>query len=45
MHQVDGYKVTCLFNNGETRIIDFEQLFKKWNIPKTHIAYPLIGGM
>lgn len=27
---VDGFKITCIFNNGETRLIDFERLFSKW---------------
>ncbi|MCA6392075.1 MAG: DUF2442 domain-containing protein, partial [Cytophagales bacterium] len=27
---VDGFKITCIFNNGETRLIDFERLLSKW---------------
>lgn len=42
VHYISGYKVSCLFNNGESRIIDFYQLFKKWNIKEGHIAYPLL---
>ncbi len=42
IHQTKGYKVTCLFNNGESRIIDFKKLFEKWKIKKGHIAYPLL---
>ncbi len=41
VHQVKGYKVTCLFNNGESRVIDFKDLFDKWKIKKGHLAYPL----
>lgn len=42
IHQIKGYKVTCLFNNGESRVIDFKNLFEKWKIKKKHIAYPLV---
>ncbi len=42
INEIDGYKISCLFNNGESRIIDFELLFKNWKIKKGHIAYPLV---
>lgn len=42
VHQTKGYKVTCLFNNGESRVIDFKNLFENWKIKKGHIAYPLV---
>jgi len=45
VHQVNGYKVTCLFNNGESRIIDFKSLFEKWKIKKSHIAYSLVEDL
>ena len=45
INEIDGYTISCLFNNGESRIIDFEQLFRKWNIVKGHIAYPLVEKM
>lgn len=28
INQIDAYRVSCLFNNGESRIIDFYKLFK-----------------
>jgi DNA-binding XRE family transcriptional regulator len=28
INDMDGYRVSCLFNNGESRVIDFYQLFK-----------------
>lgn len=42
VHKIENYHLFCLFNNGESRIIDFEQLFKKWRISEKHIAYPLV---
>ena len=31
INQISGFQVFCAFNNGEHRIIDFKQLFEKWN--------------
>ncbi|MEM1322084.1 MAG: helix-turn-helix domain-containing protein [Bacteroidota bacterium] len=42
IHNLDGYKVSCLFNNGESRIIDFAALFEKWQVKKGDIEYPLM---
>lgn len=42
IHQIDGYVVHCLFNNGESRIIDFMRLFADWNVKKRDIEYPLL---
>ena len=39
VHKVVGFKVFCLFNNGESRIIDFEALFKKWHISESDVEY------
>ena len=41
IHDVENFNVKCLFNNGESRVIDFGKLFKKWNLKKDHIAYKL----
>jgi len=39
---VKGLTVTCIFNNGETRILDFKELFKKWKITKKDPEYKLL---
>ncbi len=31
-----------MFNNGESRILDFEKLFKQWGIAENDIEYPLL---
>lgn len=41
IHKIDGYKIYCLFNNGQSRIIDFKELFKLWDVKKEDIEYPL----
>lgn len=43
IHEVNGYKVSCLFNNGESRIIDFMDLFKnKFKVKPGRPAYKLM---
>lgn len=39
---VKGFEVVCVFNNGDTRRIDFARLFKQWRIKKTDPEYPLL---
>ena len=31
---IKEFSIYCIFNNGETRVIDFKELFKKWDINK-----------
>jgi len=43
INSVVEYKVSCLFDNGESRIIDFERFFKsRHNYSKKHPSYKLI---
>ena len=39
IYEVKGYSIYCLFNNGESRIIDFAKLFKKWQVKKDDFEY------
>jgi DNA-binding XRE family transcriptional regulator len=39
---VKGMTVTCVFNNGETRALDFKGLFKKWKVTKNDPEYVLL---
>ena len=45
IHKIEGYKIYCLFNNGESRIIDFKELFAKWNVKKGDLEYPLASSL
>lgn len=45
IHELNGYKIHCLFNNGESRIIDFERLFKKWKIKAGNLEYKLATSL
>jgi hypothetical protein len=42
INKIRGYKVSCLFNNGESRIIDFEKFFKRKKLKKGHPANALL---
>ncbi len=39
---VKGFNLYCIFNNGETRVIDFKALFAKWKITKKDPEYLLL---
>ncbi|MFK7968785.1 MAG: helix-turn-helix domain-containing protein [Bacteroidia bacterium] len=45
IHKIDGYKVFCQFNNGESRIIDFKKVFKSWNVGKDDLEYILMTSL
>lgn len=42
LYKIEDFKVFCHFSNGEYKFIDFKKLFKKWNIKKNDIEYPLL---
>lgn len=42
IESIDGFKVVCMFNNGESRMVDFKLLFNNWNISKNDVEYPLL---
>ena len=44
IHEIEGFQISCLFNNGESRIIDFEELFNKWKISEKDIEYPIASS-
>lgn len=41
IHEIKGYNIYCLFNNGESRIIDFAVLFDKWSTDEHSLEYPI----
>lgn len=40
--KIDGFIITCMFNNGELRIIDFNLVFTQWKIAKGDAEFPLL---
>jgi DNA-binding XRE family transcriptional regulator len=45
IHKIDGYSIYCLFSNGESRIIDFEKVFRNWNVKENDIEFPLLKSV
>jgi DNA-binding XRE family transcriptional regulator len=41
INNIEGYKVSCLFSNGESRLIDFDMLFQKWQVQPGEVEYEL----
>lgn len=42
IEKVSGHKIQCMFNNGESRLLDFEKIFKQWNVTEKDFEYPLL---
>ncbi len=43
IESIKGFTITCIFNNAETRVINLEQLFKKWKLKPTDPEYILLN--
>jgi len=42
IERIDGFKIYCMFNNGESKLIDFNSIFKEWKLTPNDIEYPLL---
>lgn len=42
IEKIDGFKIYCMFNNGESRVINFDLILKEWDLAKSDIEYPLM---
>jgi DNA-binding XRE family transcriptional regulator len=42
IEKVTGHKIQCMFNNGESRLLDFEKNFRLWNVTENDFEYPLL---
>jgi DNA-binding XRE family transcriptional regulator len=41
IERIDGFKIYCMFNNGESKLIDFNLIFKDWKLTPLDTEYPL----
>ena len=41
IEKISGHKIQCMFNNGESRVLDFAKIFKQWNVTENDFEYPL----
>ncbi len=44
IHKINGFKISCLFNTGESRIIDFEKLFDKWEVKEDDLEFKIMNS-
>lgn len=42
IEKVDGFIIQCMFNNGESRLLDFKKIFADWNVSESDIEYKLL---
>lgn len=42
IEKIDGFKIQCMFNNGEHRLLDFEKIFNHWNVSEGDHEYKLL---
>ena len=40
--RIKDFTIYCVFNNGETRVIDFLEIFKMWKLSKRDPEYILL---
>jgi DNA-binding XRE family transcriptional regulator len=43
IEKITDFKIQCMFNNGESRILDFTKIFEKWQISDKSIEAPLLN--
>jgi len=41
IEKINVFKIQCMFNNGESRLLDFKKIFNVWNISEEDIEYKL----
>jgi len=42
IEKVDGFKIQCMFNNGDSRLLDFKKIFNDWNVSEQDPEYKLL---
>lgn len=42
IEKIEKFKIQCMFNNGESRLLDFEKIFNDWNVSQGDIEYKLL---
>jgi DNA-binding XRE family transcriptional regulator len=40
--ETDGFNVQCMFNNGETRLLNFTKILNDWELNENDIEYSLL---
>jgi len=42
IEKVQDFQIECMFNNGESRLLDFKKIFGDWGISETDVEFPLL---
>lgn len=42
IEKIKDFSIQCMFNNGESRILDFHKIFEGWNLTEDDIEYRLL---
>ena len=42
IEKIEGFKIQCMFNNGDSRLLDFEKIFNGWNVSEQDAEYKLL---
>lgn len=42
IEKIEGHSIQCMFNDGESRLLDFAEIFKTWNISNKDLEFPLL---
>ncbi len=42
IEKVQGFQIQCMFNNGESRLFDFQKIFNDWLVSENDFEYPLL---
>lgn len=42
IEEINGFDIICMFNNGESRLLNFAKIFKDWKVTKDDLEYPLL---
>ncbi len=40
--EIDGFNVQCMFNNGESRLLNFTKIFNDWELNENDVEYSLL---
>lgn len=43
IEKIAGLNIQCMFNNGESRLLDFDKIFKEWNVSENDFEFPLFN--
>jgi DNA-binding XRE family transcriptional regulator len=39
---INGFDIHCMFNNGETRLLNFKHIFNQWQVSENDLEYKLL---